>query len=184
LPTNNAPSLQAFEIQTERLVLRPWRTSDVDDAFAYGSDPEWGYYLWETPHPYLRAHAEQFVAASAQNPPGSNAQFAVTLANQAIGGVRLYMLDAHSGVAGMGYNIARAHWGKGFATEAASAVLAAAFERFGVRKVIAHVDARNIGSIRVLQKLGMQQEAVLRQQRLFRGEYVDEVWYAALRDPS
>jgi RimJ/RimL family protein N-acetyltransferase len=176
--------LQATEIRTERLLLRPWRESDIDDAFAYGSDPEWARYLWETPQPYLRSHAEKFVTMAAQNTPGTTAQFAITLADRAIGGVRLYILDGRSGVAGIGYNIAPAQWGNGFAPEAASAVLTAAFEQFGLQKVIAHADARNPASIRVMQKLGMQQEALLRRHRLFQGEYIDEVWYAAFKDPS
>jgi RimJ/RimL family protein N-acetyltransferase len=177
-----ARPLQAFEIQTERLLLRPWRLTDIDDAFAYGADPEWGRYLWEAPQPYLREHAEQFVTAAATNPQGTNAQFAITLADRAIGGVRLYTLDARSGVAGLGYNLGRAHWGHGFATEAAAAVLNAAFEHFGLRKVIAHADARNTASVRVMEKLGMKQEALLRSHRLSRDEYIDEVWFAALRD--
>jgi RimJ/RimL family protein N-acetyltransferase len=96
----------------------------------------------------------------------------------------LYALDAWSGVAGLGYNLSRAHWGHGFATEAAAAVIKAAFQSFGLRKVIAHADARNTASIRVMEKLGMQQEAHLRRQRLFRDEYIDEVWFAALLDPA
>lgn len=165
-------------------MLRPWRLTDIDDAFAYGSDPDWGRYLWDIPQPYLRQHAEQFVTAAAKSEPGSNAQFAITLAGRVIGGVRLYALDAWSGVAGLGYNLSRAHWGHGFATEAAAAVIKAAFQSFGLRKVIAHADARNTASIRVMEKLGMQQEAHLRRQRLFRDEYIDEVWFAALRDPA
>jgi RimJ/RimL family protein N-acetyltransferase len=35
-----------------------------------------------------------------------------------------------------------------------------------------------------MEKLGMQQEALLRRHRLFRDEYIDEVWFAALRDPA
>jgi ribosomal-protein-alanine N-acetyltransferase len=42
-------------------------------------------------------------------------------------------------------------------------------------------DARNIGSLRVMEKLGMVREGVLRQNRLVRGEFIDEVWCGMLR---
>lgn len=43
-------------IETERLVLRPFRFEDVDDVFAYASNEEWGRYL-PVPYPYERVHA-------------------------------------------------------------------------------------------------------------------------------
>src|SRR5215217_4713165 len=152
--------MQAIEIETARLLLRPWRASDVDDAFSYGSDPEWARYLWEVPQPYLRTHAEQFVHFAAHNASGEQAHFAITLEGVAIGGVHLHTLDAANDVTGIGYNVARNHWGKGVATEAATAILEVAFRQFHVRKVIARADAKNVGSQRVLEKLGMNREAV------------------------
>ena len=48
------------EIRTERLLLRPFRTSDVDDVYDYAHDPEWGRFL-PVPKPYLRSDAEEFI---------------------------------------------------------------------------------------------------------------------------
>lgn len=83
-------------------------------------------------------------------------------------------------VAGLGYNVGRAHWVKGFATEAAAAVVAWGFETLHLQRIFATADARNLASIRVMRKLGMQHEATLRKHRFYRGEHADEVWYAIL----
>jgi RimJ/RimL family protein N-acetyltransferase len=83
---------QPVEIRTERLLLRPWRLADVDDAFAYASDEEWARYLWNTPWPYERRHAEEFVARAATNDWSAQAQFAIESEGTVIGGIRLYDL--------------------------------------------------------------------------------------------
>ena len=48
-------------LRTPRLLLRPYRSDDVDDVLAYATDPEWGRYL-PLPDPYIRRSAEEFVA--------------------------------------------------------------------------------------------------------------------------
>jgi RimJ/RimL family protein N-acetyltransferase len=172
--------MQRTELRTQRLLLRPWRLDDVDDAFAYASDPEWGRYLWNTPQPYTRRDAEEWVARCVLNPWESDAQFAVEHGGCVIGGVRLNLSDAAGGIAGLGYNVGRAHWGQGLATEAASAVIGWGFTALGLQRIFATADARNQASIRVMQKLGMQHEATLRRHRFYRGEHADEVHYAIL----
>ena len=56
----------------------------------------------------------------------------------------------------LGYRYARAHWGKGYATEAARAMLGRGFGELGLRRVVGIVDVRNTASERVLRKLGMR----------------------------
>jgi ribosomal-protein-alanine N-acetyltransferase len=169
-----------IEIRTNRLLLRPWRMTDIDDAFAYGSDPEWGRYLWNTPYPYTLENARQFVTWAANDAWDTHALFAIELERRVIGGVRLYVTDAPGRITGTGLNLARTHWGQGYATEAWQAVLSFAFETAGIHRVYATADSRNIASMRVLEKLGMSREGVLRQHHLHRGEYADEVIYGML----
>jgi ribosomal-protein-alanine N-acetyltransferase len=71
---------------------------------------------------------------------------------------------------------------RGLATEAARAVITEAFEAYPqLMRVRAMADARNIRSHRVLEKIGMVREGLLRQNRLVRGALLDEVWYGVLR---
>jgi ribosomal-protein-alanine N-acetyltransferase len=174
--------MQRTELRTERLLLRPWRLTDVDDAFSYGSDPEWGRFLWMTPQPYTRRDAEEWVARCVLNTWETDAQFAIEFEGHVCGGVRLNVIDAAGGTAGIGYNVARTLWGRGIATEAARAVVAYGFEELGLGRIYATADSRNEASIRVMQKLGMQREAYLRRHRFYRGEHADEVSYAILAD--
>ena len=98
-----------------------------------------------------------------------------------IGGVDLTVEPKHK-IAELGYAIARKHWGKGFAPEAATALVDWGFGTYDIVKVFATANAQNTQSRRVMEKLGMQQEALLRQHRYFRGRQVDEVLYAVLRE--
>jgi ribosomal-protein-alanine N-acetyltransferase len=155
--------------------------TDVDDAFAYAGDEEWARFLWNVPQPYTRPDAEAFIARACGIDWAREADFAIELAGHAIGGIRLYLASPANDVAGAGYNVGRAHWNKGYVTEAARAILQYAFDTSGLHKVFATADARNLASIRVMQKLGMQQEARLREHRSYRGEHADEVQYGILR---
>ena len=167
------------EIRTERLLLRPYRSGDVDDVFAYATDPEWSRYL-EVPSPYTRRDAEEFVAKSLLADPGKNPTWAIVYEDRAVGNIDL-RVRSH-GVAEMGYSIARPLWGQGLVAEAASAVVAHGFEQLGLARVQALADIRNKGSWRVMEKLGMAREGVLRGNRIIHGERVDDVLYAILRD--
>jgi [ribosomal protein S5]-alanine N-acetyltransferase len=82
----------------------------------------------------------------------------------------------------MGYSLASSHWGQGLTTEAAQAVLDAAFVAYSdLKRIRAMADARNPGSLRVMEKIGMMREGTLRQNRSTRGESIDEVWCGILR---
>ncbi len=174
-------STEAVELRTERLLLRPFRPADVDDVLAYAVDEEFGRYLINIlTLPYTRSDAEQFLAGTAPSPTDRNADFAVVFAEHVIGGVDL-TIDPDQRIAELGYAIAREHWGKGFAPEAARALIDWGFQTYDIVKVFASADAENTPSNRVMEKLSMQREAYLRQHRHFRGRQVDEVLYGLLR---
>jgi RimJ/RimL family protein N-acetyltransferase len=97
-----------------------------------------------------------------------------------IGGIRLYLTTPANDVAGLGYNVGRPYWNKGYVTEAVQAMLRYAFDVSGLHKVFATADSRNLASIRVMEKVGMRQEALLREHRFYRGERADEVHYGIL----
>ena len=169
------------ELRTERLLIRPWQSADVADAFSYASDEEWARYLLNVPQPYTYQDAESFITRVSGIDWAREADFAIELNGHAIGGIRLYLVTPANDVAGLGYNVGRAYWNKGYVTEAVRAILPYAFGTAGLHKVFATADARNLASIRVMQKVGMQQEALLREHRSYRGEHADEVHYGILR---
>ena len=169
-------------IETRRLVLRPFELGDVDDVLAYASDPEWARFLPGVPQPYERKHAEQFVARQILSDWSASPTWAMEFDGHVRGGIGFQMQPANW-LAILGYSLGRAHWGKGLTTEAAQAVIDAAFVSWpDLNRVEASADARNAASLRVMEKVGMQREALLRQHRLHRGELVDSAICGLLRE--
>lgn len=165
------------ELGTERLVLRPFRADDVDDALAYRDDAEFARFLPHVPQPFTRADAEAFVATNLTEPWERSPTFAVVLDGRLIGTVS-FEIDAAARTAMIGYAIGRAFWGRGLATEAARAALAWAIATFGLVRVWASTEAGNVRSQRVLEKLGLRREAIRVADHLgCDGTPVDEVVY-------
>ena len=91
-------------------------------------------------------------------------------------------LDEEGRIGDLGYSIARAWWGQGMVTEAARALIDAAFESMPtLTRIRASADSRNHASLRVLEKVGMTREAVLRGNHYTRDEACDEVCFGLLR---
>lgn len=169
-----------FEIETERMLLRPHRLDDVDDIMEFAHDPEWGRFML-VPMPYHRKHAVAFVARRALASWDEHPAWAMVLEGRVVGGIGLRIdLEHSTGV--LAYSVAKRHWGRGLATEAGRAVIDWGFGERGLAKVYAYADARNVGSHRVMEKLRMTREGVFRSHRTHRGERVDDVYYGLLRD--
>lgn len=147
-----------MRIETERLLLRPFEEGDVDDSLEYRNDPEFARFLPHIPQPFTRSDAEQFVHVNMTEPFDVSPTFAVVLDGKVIGTVNLE-IDAVSRTAMIGYGIGRAYWGRGLAVEAARAVMAWAFEDLELEGIWASTRAENLRSQRVLEKLGMSEQA-------------------------
>jgi [ribosomal protein S5]-alanine N-acetyltransferase len=83
--------------------------------------------------------------------------------------------------ASLGYCLGEAAWGRGYATEAARALLAWAFDALPLNRVQAEADTRNAASARVLEKLGFVLEGTLREDCVVDGVVSDSWVYGLLR---
>jgi RimJ/RimL family protein N-acetyltransferase len=146
---------------TDRLVLRRFRGEDADAFARYRSDPAVArFQSWEAPYPHEAARA--FVSEMAEAEPGVPGewfQFAVapvSAPHELIGDVALHVHLDDPTTAELGFTLAAAAQGDGYATEAATAIMGWAFEHLRqVERMIAITDVRNVGSIGVLERLGM-----------------------------
>jgi ribosomal-protein-alanine N-acetyltransferase len=173
---------EPVELKTERLLLRPYRLTDAEDVFAYAKDPEWSLYLGRRmPSPYLRRDADEYVATRILAPWDSNPTFAMVHDSKVIGSIGLKKRESRDD-AELGYGMARAHWRKGLMTEAAHAVVDWGFKNLGLAKIFAMADLPNQGSWRVMEKLGMTREGVLRRESIVNGQPVDDLYYGLLRE--
>ena len=171
------------ELRTPRLLLRPYRSDDVDDVLAYATDPEWGRYL-PLPEPYTRRSAEEFVARCMVLVDWETQLRCGRLSTQGrvSGGISLTTRGSAT-QAEMGYSIARPALGPGpHDGGSPGRHRTTASSPWGWRASRPSADIRNKGSWRVMEKLGMEREGVMRSNRLVRDTRVDDVFYAILRE--
>lgn len=172
-------------LTTERLLLRDFVESDWQAMLAYQQDPLYlRYNEWTSrTADEVRAFLQMFLDHQKQQ-PRIKFQFAVTLKStgELIGnyGVRRDSPDSREG--DMGYELDPKHWGNGYATEAARAVLDFGFSHMHVERLSAWCIADNVGSARVLEKLWMRQENRLRDHEYFKGRWWDMLCYAILHN--
>jgi len=188
--TTAAPDGPALPIRTERLLLRPFRSGDVEDALGYYGDPAVARYLLTEPH--SRSDAERFVAErSQQTDPRRSGEPLVLAAEhdgRVIGDVVLILVGGEL-PAGQVPSIGEIGWsfhpdwgGRGLATEAARGMLDLAFGHYRLHRVKAQLDARNVASSRLCERLGMTREAHLRQDWWSKGEWTDTLVYGLLAE--
>ncbi|HEX3553087.1 MAG TPA: GNAT family N-acetyltransferase [Thermoanaerobaculia bacterium] len=171
-----------MRLETERLVLRPWREGDEESLVRHANNRKvWINLRDHFPHPYTLSDARSWIGrcVAAPRPPTS---LAVEYAGEAIGGVGLLpMADVARFTAEVGYWFGEAWWGRGFATEALRRLTGYAFESFQYERLEAWVFATNPASARVLEKAGYEREAILRRAAFKDGRFLDCHLYVRLR---
>jgi RimJ/RimL family protein N-acetyltransferase len=99
-----------------------------------------------------------------------------------VGDVNLHWSSGEHRQGEIGFVLHPDHHGKGFAGEAAAAMLRLGFEGLGLHRIVGRCDARNRASAKVMERLGMRREAYFRQNEIVKGEWTDELVYAMLAD--
>lgn len=163
-------------LQTPRFTLRHFVAGD-QSALSFIEDPEWGKYLSHS-FPSLETFFDNCVASKCEE----GLDLVIDSDGTAIGSVHLG-LGAPSHVGELACLIRRENWGFGVALEVCTTLLDHAFTSTKLIKAVAHCDARNTQSWRVLNRLGMTREGVSRRNRLARdGVLVDEYCYGILKE--
>lgn len=162
-------------------VLRRLAPSDLAGFQAYRHDPRVGQYQGWTAEP--DAQALRFLAEMGEGvllQPGIWSQIGIADARtlQLVGDIGL-LLAAGGREAEIGFSLARHAQGRGIGTAAVREAIALVFERTGAQQVIAITDARNLASIRLLERVGLRR--VGSQHTLFRGEPCEELRYVLAR---
>lgn len=175
-----------FPIRTARLRLRPLEPGDLDALLTYRGRADVCRYLPFEPMTaeVLRVRLTTDLARRELTDEGQALTLGVELAETGtlIGDVVLFFRSVEHRGGELGYVFAPGYAGQGYATEAAAAMLALAFDGLGLHRVVARLDARNTSSARLAARLGLRQEAHLVQNELFKGEWSDELVFAVLAD--
>lgn len=179
------PDTAFTELVSQRVKLRRFRPGDAAAFAAYRSDPAVARYQgWDAP--YSLRQAEQFTAELATadpDTPGSWFQFAIAgLADDSV-----LLGDCGAGVqlddprqVEIGFTLAPAHQGHGYAAEAVRLLLGYLFGPLGKHRVFATCDPRNAASARLLRRSGFRQEGHHRQSTWAKGEWADDLTFAIL----
>lgn len=172
-------------LQTERLVLRPFRLEDAGAVYKnWASDPEVTRYLsWRA---HQNAGVTRTVVASwckdYRKPHGYHWCITLREADEPLGGIDVVHADEFLASAELGYCLSRRLWGQGYMTEAAAAVLDHLLNRVEYERVFARHNTKNPASGAVMRKAGMVLEGVSRRAaKTNTGEFCDVALYAALR---
>ncbi len=183
LPPPDAKLPVTFALDTARLHLRRFELNDALRVRHLADHPEVAATTLHLAHPFTLPDANSFVrGARSAWVEGSSVVFAVVSIDEheLVGTVGLTLLPSCDH-AELGYWLGRAYWGRGYATEAARAVVQVGFERLDLNRVYAVSFAGNSASERVMQKLGMSYEGTLRQHYKRFGQFHDGRLYGLLR---
>ena len=171
-------------LATERLVLRRFRPDDVEVFASYRSDPGIArFQSWEAPVSLAAATAlvEEFVTADPRSPGWF--QYAVELRSERllIGDVGVNLHDNRM-QAEIGFTVAAAYQGHGYAVEAVRRVVDHLFADQGLRRISAECDARNLRSARLLERAGFRREGCRVANTWIKGEWTDDLLFGLLAE--
>ncbi|GIJ43510.1 N-acetyltransferase [Virgisporangium aliadipatigenens] len=176
----------SYPVRTERLLLRPLTVADTDALLAYRGDPQVCRYLPFAPMD-RRVIGERFAgvwATTALTDEDQAMTLGVELAatGELVGDVVLFWRSREHRRGEIGYVMNPDHHGKGYATEAARALLRLGFDELGLHRITASLDERNTASAALARRLGMRQEARLVHNEWFKGEWSTELVFAMLAE--
>lgn len=175
------PDLPQPSITTERLLLRPFVYSDAPRVQALAGDARIAATTLNIPHPYPDGMAETWIASHiADFLAGRAVTYAITEQELGVVGAVSLTVGARHRTAELGYWVGVDSWGRGYATEASRAVIEFGAQHFRLEKIKAHHVVGNPASGRVMQKLGMVEEGVLRGEILLGERRIDIVVYGLL----
>ena len=156
IPTQTLCEASSCVLETERLMLRRPTLADVKAIAHLANDRRIAENTRRLPHPYSQDHAIDFVRATANDRPET--VFLIENNHTPIGMVGIDWRQAATPE--LGYWLGVEHWGQGFATEAARAVIDFTFEEFDIEHLIAGARVANPSSRNILEKCGFQWSGV------------------------
>lgn len=164
------------------MTLRPFHHDDSQQVQEICSERDIAAFTRTIPHPYPPGAAAKWIGVLEDGwRTGKAAVYAMTdrKTGQVVGAVGL-TIDAENESAELGYWVAKPMWGRGYATEGARAIVDFGFRHLGLNRIFAHHMLKNPASGRVMQKIGMRKEGVLREHVKKWGRFEDIAVYGVL----
>lgn len=169
-------------IETERLILSELKEGDIPIVTGYLQDKIFSDLTSNIPYPYTEMHAAFWLKMSAEAFE-NNTGFTFAIRNkeeQIVGAIGLH--DRGDDKAELGYWMGKPFWNKGYVTEAAGALIDFGFKELDINKIYATYFLHNPASGRIMEKTGMEQEALLKQHLKKGDEYFDIMMYSVFKN--
>lgn len=179
-------TMKTLTLKTDRLILNQPHLGDVSSLIEIMRNPVYSQNTTNIPFPYTEANASFWVNLALEGlKEGDKYIFAIRFRDNPciIGGIGLG-IDTANNKAEMGYWLDEQYWNKGYITEAAKALLQFGFETLHLKRIFASHFSHNEASGKIMQKIGMQKEGVLKAHTLKDNEYLDHVFYAIINEKS
>ncbi|MRX56139.1 GNAT family N-acetyltransferase [Bacillus idriensis] len=170
-------------LSNERLLLREFTESDWIGVHKYASKEkvcqyqDWGPNSEEESQAFVKQ-----VLVDAAKKPRTRYMFAIVLKKEEkmIGAGEINIRDFNHKNGEIGYIINPDYWGRGIATDVAKLLIEFGFSTFNLHRIFAYCDPRNIGSKKVIEKVGMTMEGRLRENLLIKDGWRDSLLYSVL----
>ena len=174
-------------LTTERLILSRPVEGDMQHIIHYlDSDKVYSENTANMPYPYKEADAEFLIHEVVDKGFENETDFVFAIRNKEngliMGLIGIHHWDKANQKAEIGYWLGKEFWNKGYVTEAMVEVLAFGFKVLNLNKMFANFFPHNPASGRVMEKSGMRQEAVLKQEIYKNGKFLDFVRYSILKE--
>ncbi|WMX17298.1 MULTISPECIES: GNAT family N-acetyltransferase [unclassified Aureispira] len=171
-----------MKIKLQSCSLTKWQKTYCETLVQHANNPLIAQYLRDSfPNPYTLKDAVSWVEFN-QQIKGPAQNLAILVEDNCIGAIGLRPeTDIHRCNIELGYWIGEAYWGQGIVTEAVRYMISYAFEHFEVQRIYAGVFEGNIGSQRVLEKVGFRLESIVPKGVIKNGVLLDEHIYSFLK---
>ena len=158
-------------------ILRPWQESDLESLVQHANNFNVAKFMTDGfPFPYNYENGKAFIAFATKDKPIHI--FAIVVDEKAVGGIGVHQqTDIMRKNAELGYWLGEVYWRHGIISRAIPQVLKFAFETYDITRVYARPFGTNIGSQKVLEKLGFTLEARIKNNIFKNGEFEDELIY-------
>ncbi|WP_394993822.1 GNAT family N-acetyltransferase [Emticicia sp.] len=157
---------------SQNYTLRQWQSGDEDSL----SENANNHKIWRNlkdvfPHPYTPNDAYEWVKIASNTPTN----FAIEVKGKAVGGIGVLLKgDIYKRNAEIGYWLGEKYWGQGIISAAINEIVDYAFRNFDIFRIYTGVFEYNLASMRVLEKAGFHQEAILKKSLVKENELFDE----------